>query len=252
MGICRVTLFVRHHNIAPGPYNLSVDARLRFFAPLSRCEYLPAETARLEYLLVEQMTAAEYREWLHRGWRRFGHVMFRAACPSCRQCQSLRVPVASFQPHRTQRRIWKANSGSVTLTIGEPSPSQEVRDLYEKFHQHQHAAKGWPSPDADGVDGFFPNPFPTEEWRYLVDGRLAGVGYVDALPDALSAIYFFYDPGDRHRSLGTFNVLSVIEQARQRGLSQVYLGYYVEGCRSLEYKARFGPYEILGPDGSWK
>jgi arginine-tRNA-protein transferase len=178
--------------------------------------------------------------------------MFRAACPSCRQCQSLRVPVASFQPHRTQRRIWKANSGSVTLTIGEPSPSQDMRDLYEKFHQHQHVAKGWPLPDADGVDGFFPNPFPTEEWRYLVDGRLAGVGYVDALPDALSAMYFFYDPDDRHRSLGTFNVLSVIEQARQRGLSQVYLGYYVEGCRSLEYKARFGPHEILGPDGAWR
>ena len=68
----------------------------------------------------------------------------------------------------------------------------------------------------------------------------------------MSAIYFFYDPDDRHRSLGTFNVLSVIEQARQRGLSQVYLGYYVEGCRSLEYKARFGPSEILGPDGTWK
>ena len=239
--------------IAPlSPYNPVVEARLRFFAPSAGCEYLPAETARLEYLLVEQMTASEYREWLQRGWRRFGHVMFRPACRSCRMCQSLRVPVASFVPHRTQRRIWNANAGTVTLAIGEPSPSEDVRALYEKFHRYQHAAKGWPAPEAEGMDGFFPNPFPIEEWRYLVDGRLAGVGYVDVLPGALSAIYFFYDPDERGRSLGTFNVLSIIEQARQRTLPQVYLGYYVEGCRSLEYKGRFGPNEVLGADGTWE
>jgi leucyl-tRNA---protein transferase len=34
-------------------------------------------------------------------------------------------------------------------------------------------------------------------------------------------------------------------------LSHVYLGYYVEGCGSLEYKARFQPNEVPGPDGEW-
>ena len=228
-----------------------MEARLRFIAPPARCEYLPDEVARLEYLQVERMSAGEYREWLRSGWRRFGHVLFRPACLSCRQCQSLRVPVASFEPHRTQRRTWKANAGAVTLSIGEPSPSPEVRALYEKFHRYQHSAKGWPAPEADGMDGFFPNPFPIEEWRYFVEGRLAGVGYVDVLPDALSAIYFFYDPDERRRSLGTFNVLSIIDQARRRELPQVYLGYYVEGCRSVEYKARFGPNEVLRADGTW-
>ena len=42
------------------------------------------------------MTAAEYSEWLEAGWRRFGHVLFRPACPLCRKCQSLRVPVDAF------------------------------------------------------------------------------------------------------------------------------------------------------------
>jgi len=28
------------------------------------------------------------------------------------------------------------------------------------------------------------------------------------------------------------------------------LGYYVEGCRSLDYKARFSPNEVL-VNGSW-
>jgi len=228
-----------------------VEASLRFVSPPARCEYLPGETARLEYLQVERMTSGEYLELLRRGWRRFGHVVFRPACRSCRQCQSLRVPPASFQPHRTQRRIWKTNAGTVSLAIGAPSPSPDARALYEKFHRYQETAKGWPAPDVHGLDGFFPNPFPIEEWRYSVNGRLVGIGYVDALSEGLSAIYFFYDPDERHRSLGTFNVLSIIEEARRRGLPWVYLGYYVKGCRSLEYKSRFTPNEILGPDGTW-
>ena len=229
-----------------------MEARLRFIAPPTRCEYLPDEVARLEYLQVERMAAGEYREWLRSGWRRFGHVLFRPACPSCRQCQSLRVPVASFEPHRTQRRIAKANAGVVTIAIGEPTTSPDTRALYEKFHWYQQGAKGWPSPDPDGVDVFVANPFATEEWRYSIDGRLVAVGYVDVLSDGLSAIYFFYDPDERRRSLGTFNVLSIIESARRRGLQWAYLGYYVRGCRSLEYKALFRPNEVLSADGSWR
>jgi len=228
-----------------------VEARLRFFTEAHRCEYLPEETARLEYLIVDRMSAGEYLEWLRRGWRRFGHALFHPACRSCGACRSLRVPVASFQRHRTLRRVWKANAGRVTIVMGEPSPSAEVRALYEKFHRYQQAAKGWPAPDEQGPNAFLLNPFPTEEWRYLVNGRLVGVGYVDALADGLSAIYYFCDPDERGRSLGTFNVLSIIEEAGRRGLPWVYLGYYVKGCRSLEYKGRFSPNEVLSPDGTW-
>ena len=85
-----------------------------------------------------------------------------------------------------------------------------------------------------------------------MNDRLVGVGYVDPLPSSLSAIYFYYDTDLEDRSLGTFNVLSVLASARQRGKLWVHLGYYVEGCRSLEYKARFQPNELRGPDGDWR
>ena len=90
------------------------------------------------------------------------------------------------------------------------------------------------------------NPFPVEEWCYYIGQRLVGVGYVDPLPAALSAIYFFYEPEQRDRSLGTYNVQQIIESARKRQIPHVYLGYCVEGCPSLEYKARFQPNEVLG------
>ena len=81
---------------------------------------------------------------------------------------------------------------------------------------------------------------------------MVGVGYVDHLSEGLSAIYFFHDPAEHRRSLGTFNVLSVIRHAAEQYLPHVYLGYYVEGCRSLEYKGRFRPNEVIHPDGEWR
>jgi arginine-tRNA-protein transferase len=51
--------------------------------------------------------------------------------------------------------------------------------------------------------------------------------------------------------LGTFNVLKVIEHARELGLPHVYLGYFVDGCGSLAYKANFLPNQILSPAGEW-
>jgi leucyl-tRNA---protein transferase len=225
--------------------------RQMFYAQPARCEYLPDRFARLEFIQADDMTREEYLGWLRNGWRRFGNFVFRPACHPCRMCQSLRVPVASFQPRRTQRRIWKSNSGVVSLAIGEPTPSVVKRRLYHAFHQHQHVFRGWPAPDGDALDSFADNPFPTEEWCYFIGDTLVGVGYVDALADGLSAIYFFHDPDERRRSLGTFNVLSIIDEARRRQLPWVYLGYYVKGCQSVEYKGRFMPNEVLAPGGDW-
>ena len=222
--------------------------------PSTICSYLPDERASMEYVFVAHAAADEYQDRLTSGWRRFGRSFFHPVCKACQQCQSLRVPTATFRPDRSQRRAWQKNA-DVELQIGEPSVSADKLRLYDRFHAYQSESKGWPEHDpkdpAEYVESFVDNPFPTEEWCYYAGGRLIGVGYVDALPIAMSAIYFFYDPDHRDRSLGTFNVLRVIESAAIRGVSHVYLGYFVDGCRSLEYKARFRPNEILRPDGSW-
>ena len=35
-------------------------------------------------------------------------------------------------------------------------------------------------------------------------------------------------------------------------LPHLYLGFWIEGCRAMEYKSNFRPSEILHPDGSWR
>jgi len=228
---------------------------ITYTTPPGTCGYLPDRTWQLEYEVVGEMTAREYERRLAQGWRHFGHALFHPQCPTCRACQSLRVPVWRFQPSRSQRRARKANEGHIRLEIGAPEVSREKLRLHDRFHSFQAEHKGWPlhSPkDADSyVTSFIENPFAVREWCYYLGDQLVGVGYVDELPSSLSAIYFFYEPSERQRCLGTWNVLNIIDYARQRRLEYLYLGYYVAGCPSLEYKATFRPNEAYGADGLW-
>jgi arginine-tRNA-protein transferase len=216
---------------------------------------LPDETWRLEYELVHEMTPGEYLERMAQGWRRFGCSTFRPRCPACSKCRSLRVKVADFRPNRSQRRVRKANVGVIRLRIGTPSVTRAKLDLYDRYHAFQADAKGWPQHPARDASSyahsFVQNPFPTQEWCYYHGTTLVGVGYVDDLPGAMSAIYFYYDPEERNRSLGIWNVLSLIEHAAARRVPYVYLGYFVEGCSSMEYKTCFVPNQLLGADGEW-
>lgn len=233
-----------------------METVFRFIATPSRCGYLPQQTWRLEYEQVAVLSPAEYMERMLQGWRRFGEMLFRPRCPRCTACQPIRVDVGRFRPNRSQRRVRKANEGVVELQIGTPSVSAAKLDLFDRFHAYQAQSKCWPvhaPKDAgDYAQSFVDNPFPTQEWCYYLDGRLVGVGYVDDLPGGLSAIYFYHDPEERQRSLGTWNVLSILETARQRNVPHLYLGYYVAGCRSMAYKASFAPNQVRGTDGVWR
>ena len=68
-------------------------------------------------------------------------------------------------------------------------------------------------------------------------GPLLAVALTDVLSDGLSMVYSFFDPDASDRSLGTFMILDHIERARRMGLPYVYLGYWVQGSRKMDYKA---------------
>ena len=236
-------------------WNHAMISLYTLYPPPSPCGYLPDRNWRLRYEVVGEITSEEYAQRMIRGWRRFGFQLFRPDCPSCRECRSLRVDVARFRPSESQKRAVKANK-DLRIVVDVPTPSDEKLQLFDKYHAFQADFKGWPErgPEStsDYSEAYVENPFENQEWTYFLGDRLIGVGFVDPLPIGLSAIYFFYDPDLRDRSMGTFNVLSIIEAARRASLPHVYLGYLIEGCRSSEYKAKFRPNEILGEDEAWR
>jgi len=82
-------------------------------------------------------------------------------------------------------------------------------------------------------------------------GKLLAVALTDVLSDGLSMVYSCFDAEEASRSLGTFMILDHIARCRRMSLSYVYLGYWVQGSRKMDYKGRFLPQQRLSPDG-WK
>ena len=76
-----------------------------------------------------------------------------------------------------------------------------------------------------------------------------GAALSDVLSDGLSMVYSFFDPEEQSRSLGTFMILDHIARARRQGLPYVYLGYWIEGSKKMDYKGRFLPQQRLASSG---
>ncbi len=214
------------------------------------CAYLPDRQSSLEVRIMLDVTAGELDAMLERGWRRFGPCYFRPVCAPCGECVTLRVPVASFTPTRSQRRAGR-RAARLRRVVSRPQVDRERMNLYQRWHASREAGRGWEPSPIDGeryaLDFAFPHPCAREAAFYddADGGRLVGVGLFDETPRSLSAAYFFYDPALRHESLGIANVLTLLDEARAGGQPHVYLGYRVLDCPSLHYKAGFSPHELL-------
>ncbi|MDB4944643.1 MAG: Arginine-tRNA-protein transferase [Labilithrix sp.] len=227
------------------------------------CSYLEQEVAQLEIRVMLEVTTRELEALLERGWRRFGPMYFRPACAACSECVTLRVDAAAFKPSKSQRRAAK-NARRLRRIVSVPVVDDERLALYAKWHAQREDRKGWEPTEVDperyAMDFAFPHPAAREvAFRDPEDGdRLVGLGIVDETPNALSAVYFYWDPEHAPSSLGVANVVTLVEDAQARGIPHVYLGYRVMGCPSLLYKSRFGPHELLegrpgfGESGVWR
>lgn len=89
----------------------------------------------------------------------------------------------------------------------------------------------------------------TYHQQYRVEGMLIAVGVVDVLPRGLSSVYLFYHPKFARDlvPLGKYAILQEIEFARALRLPYYYLGYYIESCTKMRYKAEYRPSELLCP-----
>jgi arginyl-tRNA--protein-N-Asp/Glu arginylyltransferase len=212
------------------------------------CSYLPQETASLEIRAISELSPVEYEDLLARGYRRFGWQVLRPACPNCFQCRSLRVLVQHWRASRSEARVLRKNQG-IRAELHPLFVTREHIQLHNLYHRFMHQHRGWPLQTLD------PNAFRDQflsgavnvgrQWLYFEEDRLIGVAMMDAAPRSISLVYFFYDPGWRARSPGTFSILNQLLYAQSSGLDYAYLGYWIEACPSMSYKGRFRPREIL-------
>jgi arginine-tRNA-protein transferase len=219
-------------------------------SPPSPCPYLPGRRATHASLLPAPLLPGVYHSLMDLNFRRAGRVFYRPSCGECRECRMTRVSVAHFEPSRAQRRCSRRNA-DLDVRVGRPEPDTSKLALYRRYLAARHDGQMQGSPDE--FHGFlYESPLDTLEIVYRHQGRVVAVGIADAEPQALSAVYCYFDPDLAPRSLGVFNVLRLLEEARRRGCSWLYLGFYVASCAAMSYKEDYRPCELLLADGSWE
>ncbi|HPO13904.1 MAG TPA: arginyltransferase [Candidatus Hydrogenedentes bacterium] len=218
------------------------------------CPYLPHKIATLRYGYGYGLTGL-YRSLLDNGYRRSGACLYRPVCETCTECQVIRVPIATFRKSKEQRRIWNRGQRCFQASLHPPEFTEEKRAIYRNYLAFQHACSKQDA-DPEKYTAFLVDTFlggQTMELQLRVEGRLAGVGILDQVGDALSTVYFYFAPEYARLSPGTYSALYEIELARRWNLNYYYLGFYIQDCPQMNYKVRFRPCQLKYPDSEeWR
>jgi arginyl-tRNA--protein-N-Asp/Glu arginylyltransferase len=234
---------------------LPVPARVRLHVfPEHDCAYLPGRLTRLRAFFAQRVDPDVYHDLMDAGFRRSGRMVYQPMCRGCRACAPIRVPVARFRPSKSQRRCARRNA-DVHVTVGAPAPSGEKFELYRRYATQWHGSAD-PGSRGEFETFLYDSPVDTIELTYRAGGpggALLAVGICDVCaPRSLSSVYFWFDPRESRRGLGTFGALVEIERARALGVEHYYLGYWVRECAAMSYKSSFRPHQLLDTDGVWR
>jgi arginine-tRNA-protein transferase len=225
-------------------------ARFYYSMP-SPCPYLEGRMERRIFVdLTGPQAVLSYDLLSEAGFRRSLGFAYRPACPGCNACVAVRIPVDRFVATRQWRRVLSRNSDLVA-ELRPPVATAEQYALFARYQVGRHR-------DGEMARMDF------EDYRTMIEvganasnvvevrdrhGTLMGASLVDRMGHGLSAVYSFYEPETPERSLGSYLILKMIDEARAQGLTHVYLGYWIADSVKMAYKVRFQPLEALTREG---
>jgi leucyl-tRNA---protein transferase len=217
------------------------------------CSYLPGTEARTQFIDPDtEKNTLLYQSLIDMGFRRSGSEIYRPDCQGCAACIPVRIPVERFSPRRSQRRVWNRHQSTLRATLHPAKFNQEHFELYCKYMDSRHPDGEMSNPTAEDYRRFLIAPWcDTCFVEFRSDGRLLCVAVIDMLSRGISAVYTFFDPGMSELSPGVLAILWQINQANSLGLTWLYLGYWVQGCRKMEYKQSYRPVQLYS-EGVWK
>ena len=187
------------------------------------------------------------------GFRRSGRYIYKPHCDQCNACISVRIPVNIFKPKRRQHRTKKRNN-DVKFSVRDSVLDEEHYNLYERYINARHASGDMFPPSPSQYESFLAS---TRNNAFFLEAhignRLIAVTLFDEIAgNSLSAIYTFFEPASQfeRRSLGRMMVIQLIEITINLGIPYLYLGYWIQDSKKMDYKTEYRPIEML-INGRW-
>ena len=149
-------------------------------------------------------------------FRRSHTIAYAPACPGCSACVPVRIVVDGFKPNKTQRRIIRRNADFTVSAVANRATAEQYA-LFSRYQDARHTSSDMAMMSlADYRSMVEDSPIETYmiEFRAAdADQTLVAAVLVDELSDGLSAVYSFFEPELSDRSLGTYMVLWLVEEA---------------------------------------
>ena len=220
---------------------------LNFHNALPRpCPYIPGKK---EHLLFTDLTKFVSKKTLEKliseGFRRSENIFYKPNCKNCNSCMSTRIPLSNFLFSKNFKRILRKND-DLEFKIVKPKSNRMYYKLFKNYLKFRHS-KG-DMTDMSYLDFrtmLEISPVNTKILHLYKNNKFFGAMLYDVYEKSYSANYSFYNPIFKKRSLGTFLILKLIEEAKKEKIKYLYLGYYIKECKKMSYKINFKPIEIL-------
>lgn len=217
------------------------------FTDSAQCHYLPSEQERLGLILgKENYNEKTYELLLENGFRRSGNSVYRPECQSCTACHSIRLPIKTFTPSNSQKKLQRKSERQGIYAVVSNTLDPTWFSLYEKYICARHQSGNMYPPQKNQFLLFSHSDWLKTVYLQLYNSKeqLIAVAITDTLPKSLSAFYSFYDPTES-LSLGTLCVLQQVILAKESQKDHLYLGYQIDNCSAMNYKSRFKPHQML-------
>lgn len=171
-------------------------------------------------------------------------------CFNCQACVQVRIRVGDFKFSREQLRTLHRHNDLV-VTRRNTHPGDEQYELYAAYTRARYPHSAGNVMFKRDFDDSIQN-WQTLQTLHLPEktgaqgGELVGTLYYEDCGSALILGHQYYSRDIEKRSFGSFAILSLIKMAQERGgVDHIYLGPWVKGSASMDYKKHFHPLEAF-------
>ncbi len=216
------------------------------------CSYIQGKLEKRIYINLNNHVNLQkmITEFTKRGFRRNHNHMYIPSCTNCNECISTRINIKKFFLSRSNKRNLKNNSD--LFLISNTKYTHDRFLLFKEYCSVRHSSGQMQNMTENEFINFFHKSSNKTKIFDLINenNQLYGSILLDELEDGFSAVYSFFNPKEKKRSLGKNIILQTIRKLDELKNKYLYLGFWVKESRTMNYKSLFNHVEYF-KGGTW-